>query len=284
LKNSVQINEKLVHNLIFSQFPKLADLKIKAVSNQGWDNRTFHLGDNMLVRLPSDAMYASQVKKEYYWLPKLRSCLPLEIPKPIAMGNPTPEYPFHWLINEWLEGDTSAVDRIDDLGKFAISLAEFIKSLHQCDTKGAPLAGPDNFYRGGSLSIYDADTRKAIAQLKDKNLSRSLTAIWEKALSSSWEKSPVWVHGDIAIGNLLVTNGKLSAVIDFGQLAIGDPACDLVIYWTFLSGESQGMFRKTLNLDNDTWDRARGWALWKILCAPIAGTDCGKIIDGIIAE
>lgn len=279
----VRINVPLVQRLIRVQFPQWADLKIKPVESSGWDNRTFHLGEDMTVRLPSNAEYASQVEKEQHWLPMLQPHLLLAIPKPIAMGKPSTEYPWPWSIYQWLEGETVTTTNITNLNYFAKSLANFLKALQQCDTTGAPIAGPDNFYRGGPLSIYDADTRKAITQIDDKNLASTLITIWEKALSSTWQNEPVWIHGDIAVGNLLVTNGTLTAIIDFGQLAIGDPACDLAIYWTFLSGQNCEIFREVLNLDNDTWNRARGWVLWKTLCAPIAGTDCKQIFNKIIS-
>jgi len=280
----IQINALFVRELIASQFPQWADLLIKPVESSGWDNRTFHLGDHMTVRLPSSVEYASQVKKEHHWLPKLAPHLPLAIPQPIAMGKPTAEYPWHWSIYQWLEGETATIERVANLNEFAESLANFLKTLQQCDTTDAPIAGPDNFYRGGPLSIYDIDTRKAIAQIDDAELADTLMAIWEKALASTWQNNLVWIHGDIAIGNLLITNGKLSAVIDFGQLAIGDPACDLAIHWTLLSGESRKIFRQVLNLDSDTWDRGCGWVLWKTLCAPMAGTDCDKILNELIVD
>jgi len=280
----VKIDVSFVQRLIREQFPEWADLQIKPVESSGWDNRTFHLGKDMMARLPSNAEYASQVEKEQHWLPILKPHLPLAIPKPIAMGKPTSEYPWHWSIYQWLEGETASTNCITDLNHFAEILANFLKALQQCDTTDAPIAGPNNFYRGGPLNVYDVDTRKAIAQIDDEKLADTLTVIWEKALDSTWQKDPVWIHGDIAVSNLLVTNGELSAVIDFGQLAIGDPACDLAIYWMFLSGESQKIFRKVLNLDSNTWDRARGWVLWKTLCAPIAGTACNKILNEIIAD
>lgn len=280
----MKIETTLVKYLIEQQFPQWAGLSIRPVSTSGWDNRTFHLGENMSVRLPSDAQYASQVAKEQYWLPKLQSHLPLMIPKPIAMGEPSKEYPWHWSIYQWLDGADATNANVDDHNIFASTLAKFLKALQQCDISDAPQAGSQNFYRGGNLSVYDSDTRKAIAKIENKNLAKKLVVIWENALASTWQYDPVWIHGDIAVGNLLVKDGKLVAVIDFGQLAIGDPACDLAIYWIFLSGESREIFRQILNLDDDTWDRARGWVLWKTLCAPIAGTNCENIIDLIVEE
>ena len=268
-EDKVQIDVSLVRRLIKAQFPQWADLPVKPVEFGGLDNRSFHLGEHMIVRLPSSAKYSSQVEKEQHWLPKLAPHLPLSIPKPLAMGNPTSEYPWHWSIYQWLDGETATIERIADLSQFASQLAEFLVALQKCDATDGPVAGPHNFYRGGPLETYDKETRQAINTLDDKSLADALISVWNKALKSTWLKKPVWVHGDIAVGNLLVTKEQLSAVIDFGQLCIGDPACDLAIAWTLFKGENREAFRATLSLDSDTWARGRGWVLWKTLCAPV---------------
>jgi aminoglycoside phosphotransferase (APT) family kinase protein len=290
--SKVQIDTTLVQKLIASQFPQWANLPIKRVEHGGWDNRTFHLGEHMSIRLPSAACYAEKVKKEQYWLLKLAPHLPLPIPKPLAMGQPSNEYPWHWSIYQWIDGETASIERIDDLSQFAADLANFLIALQQIDTTGGLEAGPHNFYRGGPLKTYDAETCQAIAALGNNIDTATVTAIWEEALASSWHRPSVWVHGDVAVGNLLVNNGKLAAVIDFGGLGIGDPACDLVLAWTLFKGESREAFRTTLQLDAATWARARGWALWKalIVCAELPGTNplfvehSWLIIDEILHE
>ncbi len=259
------INESLVYRLVTNQFPQWKDLPIRPVEHQGWDNRTFRLGEHMLVRLPSSEEYSSQVQKEHKWLPKLAPGLPLSIPVPFAIGEPDHGYPWQWSINRWLEGSQAATAQIKDLCAFASTLAQFLTSLQRIDASDGPLAGPHSFYRGGSLATYDTETRQALTLLKDKIDVKTATEVWETALASTWQNPPVWVHGDISPGNLLVQNGQLSAVIDFGQLAVGDPACDLAIAWTFLKGRSREIFRDALLLDTDTWARGRGWALWKAL-------------------
>lgn len=152
------------------------------------------------------------------------------------------------------------------------------------DSTGGPVAGPHNFYRGGSLSAYDDEMRKAIPNIKNKNEQKIAEHLWSDALSSEWERKPVWVHGDIAIGNLLVKYGKLCGVIDFGQLAIGDPACDLGIAWSLFTNESRNVFRETLPLDRNTWIRALGWVFWKTLCWPVKGTEVNRIIQDIFDD
>lgn len=265
MNNTLIVDESLVQRLVSTQFPEWRDLLIKPVKHQGWDNRTFHLGEHLLVRLPSDANYALQVEKEQLWLPKLTPFLPLPIPVPVAMGQPAEGYPWKWSVYAFLPGESANHASIANLTDFAKSLAEFLLALQRIYITNAPSPGLHSFYRGGALSIYDAETRQAINTLKNKIDVTVVTDIWKRALASTWQHEPVWVHGDISVGNLLVQNGKLSAVIDFGQLAVGDPACDLAIAWTFFKGESREAFRSVLALDEDTWARGRGWTLWKAL-------------------
>jgi aminoglycoside phosphotransferase (APT) family kinase protein len=217
------------------------------------------------MRLPSAARYAAQVEKEQHWLPKLTPFLPLSIPVPLAMGNPDKNYPWHWSIYRWLEGENATTENIDDLQEFGTALAQFLVALQQIDTTGGPPPGQHNFFRGGLLNVYDDETRNTIIALSGIINSDIATEVWEVAINAKYRGKPVWLHGDFAPGNLLVKNGRLNAVIDFGGLGVGDPACDLTIAWTFLSGASREAFIKTIALDSATWARARGWALWKAL-------------------
>jgi aminoglycoside phosphotransferase (APT) family kinase protein len=288
----VIIDISTVRQLIAAQFSEWKELPIRPVASSGWDNKTFHLGDFMLIRMPSASTYALQVEKEQKWLPKLAPMLPLPIPIPLAIGHPAYGYPWKWSVYQWLEGDTAASGYIADLCDFATSLGQFLLSLHNIDTKDGPLAGLHSFYRGGSLTHYDSETRQAINVLRARIDVQAATEIWEKALSTTWKNPPVWVHGDISAGNLLVKNGQLSGVIDFGQLAVGDPSCDLAIAWTLFNGKSREVFRQTLSLDSETWARGRAWTLWKSLIVAAAFTDpnnieaaqCWRIIDEVIAD
>lgn len=238
---------------------------MRPAPHDGWDNWTFRLGDTMKVRLPSAASYVSQAEKEAKWLPRLGPHLPVSIPVPRAVGSPAEAYPFPWSIYDWLPGETAAREQIPDLSACAADVAAFLRALQAIDPAGGPPAGKDTFFRGGDLSVYDAETRACIAELGDRVDGSAALAVWEAALASRWEGSPVWVHGDVAVGNLLVADGRLAAVIDFGQLCVGDPACDLVLAWTFLDSPSRAAFRAALAADAGTWVRARGWALWKAL-------------------
>jgi aminoglycoside phosphotransferase (APT) family kinase protein len=260
-----EIDATLVRTLVARQFAQWADLPVRAVAEGGWDNRTFHLGDAMSVRLPSAERYVAQVEKEHRWLPALASQLPLPIPAPLAMGKPDADYPWPWSIYAWIEGDRASHDAISDLPTFAEELADFLIALRKIDASDGPLAGAHNFHRGGSLAVYDGETRQALVVLADELDVSLLTEIWERALCSSWREKPVWVHGDIAEGNLLVRDGRLSAVIDFGSSGVGDPSSDLVIAWTLFDEPARNAFRARVGLDRQTWERARGWCLWKAL-------------------
>ena len=246
----------------------------------------------MSVRLPSAEGYVAQVQKEHRWLPSLAPFLPLPIPVPLAKGIPGHGYPWPWSVYHWLDGENATLERITDLPQFAISLAEFLLALQRIDAVDGPPAGTHNFFRGGPLTTYDAETRATIETLAEEIEADVASNIWEAALKSTWHGAPVWVHGDVASGNLLVKNGRLNAVIDFGCAGVGDPACDLVMAWTFFSGESREAFRATLGLDRATWARARGWALWKALNTlveyidtnPTKSAEARRIIAEVIAD
>ncbi|WP_207482919.1 aminoglycoside phosphotransferase family protein [Arenibaculum pallidiluteum] len=261
----VHIDEALVRDLIRTQFPCWSHLPVAPVPLDGWDNRTFRLGSDLKMRLPSARSYVPQVEKEYRWLPALAPRLPFPIPAPVALGSPAGPYPFPWSVYRWLDGAPASRDRIGDMPGFARDVARFLLALREIDPAGGPPAGPGNFHRGGALQVYDAETRATIGAMRDRIDVAGAIATWEAALRAAWTGPEVWVHGDVAVGNLLVEGGGLSAVIDFGSSAVGDPACDLVLAWTFLSGESRSAFRNAVGVDAAMWARARGWALWKAL-------------------
>jgi aminoglycoside phosphotransferase (APT) family kinase protein len=259
------IDVSLARRLIDSQFPQWSHLPIRAVEFDGWDNRTFRLGSELTVRVPSGPWYAQQVDKEQRWLPVLAPQLPLPIPLPVARGEPDSEFPYPWSVYRWLDGELGSKARIDDLRGFASALAGFLNALRGVDATGGPAPGQHNFYRGGPLSTYEEETLQAIDTLGDEVPAGAVRRVWDDAMSTSWERAPVWLHGDVATGNLLVRDGRLAAVLDFGSSGVGDPACDTVIAWTFLSGAGRTRFRAELDVDSATWSRGRGWALWKAL-------------------
>lgn len=289
----MQIDAALAERLVAAQFPQWADLPIRPVEFDGWDNRTFRLGDELSIRMPSAASYAPQVDKEHRWLLELAPQLPLPIPVPVGLGAATDEFPWAWSVYRWLDGEIAARARIRDLGEFAHALAAFLVALRTADAVGGPPAGAHNFFRGGAISVYDDETRRAIGILGDRVDGAAATEVWDAALATTWTAAPVWVHGDISAGNLLVRDGRLGAVIDFGSSAVGDPACDLAITWTFFHGASREAFRGAVDLDAATWARGRGWTIWKslIVAADLAGSNSAdpvgqalRIIDNVIDD
>lgn len=260
LYTQLEIPVEVVTELISTQFPEYANLPIKAVEPNGWDNRTFRLGKQMSIRLPSAERYAAKVPIEHKWLPKLSSKLSIPIPTPIAIGKPTRNYPRNWSIYGWIEGQSANVLSVDDmtLKRLATQLADFLNELQAIDSSNGPPPGEHNFFRGDSPIVYDAETRSAIDTLEAYIDAANATSVWKLAISSKWNVKPVWIHGDFSAGNILVKDNRLTGVIDFGGMAVGDPSCDLVIAWTLLKGLSRDKFRSTLRLDEDTWNRAKG--------------------------
>ncbi|MFG1604367.1 aminoglycoside phosphotransferase family protein [Actinoplanes sp. NPDC049265] len=263
----ITVDAEQVHRLVSGQFPELADLPIEPVANGGWDNWTFHLGPDRLVRLPSAAEYASAVDKEHRWLPALAARLPLPIPTPLALGKPGANYPYPWSIYRWLDGEPARADRVTDPLRFALDLARFLAALQNIDAAGGPQPGLHNWFRGGTLRAYDKKVHDALAELDGHVDAELVREIWARALDAAWDGVDRWFHGDIAPGNLLLADGRLAAVIDFGTCGVGDPACDLTIAWTFLTADCRQAFRQRLRVDDATWARGRGWALWKTLAS-----------------
>lgn len=290
--NKADITPALASRLLAAQFPQWADLPVTRIDFDGNDNTTFRLGDDMSVRLPSAERYVAQVEKEQRWLPILAPHLPLPIPQPLANGIPGNGYPWPWSVYRWLDGAPATVERIANPVEFATELAGFLAALYQIDPVGGPPPGSHNFFRGGPLATYDAQTRDAMAALGDDIDAESAAEAWEAALIGTWHDSPVWLHGDVSTGNLLVDQGRLSAVIDFGCSGVGDPACDLTIAWTLFSGEARSAFRSRLPLDAATWARGRGWALWKALITLVEAhgskqpdaTKSRLVIEQVLAE
>lgn len=288
----VDISVSLVSRLVRAQFPQWAELPIRPVELSGWDNKTFRLGDAMTVRLPSAKAYVQQVEKEQRWLPRLAPLLPLPIPVPLALGAPADDYPWHWSIYRWIAGENATREGINDLPCFAATLAEFLTALQRINAADGPPPGQHNFFRGGPLTIYDMETRQSIVALADRIDTDAATSAWEAALQATWHGLPVWLHGDVSAGNLLVTQGRLSAVIDFGCAGVGDPACDLTIAWTLFSGESRTAFRAAVPADEAAWARGRGWALWKGLITlaehininPVAAENARHVIQEVLAD
>ncbi len=254
----VDIDVDLVRDLLQHQHPDLADLPIVELAN-GWDNVIYRLGDQLTVRLPRREMAAALVLAEQRWLPVLAERLPLPIPAPVRIGRPAGTYPWSWSVCPWLPGQAAGARPPADRRAAARTLGAFLAALHEA----APRDAPQNPFRGGRLDERDAVTRERIASVADLVDVDAVTSAWEVHLGvPTWSHPPVWIHGDLHPANLLVEDGELSSVIDFGDLTAGDPATDLAVAWMLFDADERVVFRSAAGaVDGDTWRRARGWAL-----------------------
>jgi aminoglycoside phosphotransferase (APT) family kinase protein len=257
--DEVHTDAALVGRLLAGQFPQWAELPVEAVASYGTDHDIYRLGDGLCVRLPRIGWATEQAAMEGRWLPVLAPHLPLRLPVQLARGRPGEGYPYEWSVYEWLPGD-NANGTITDLDQAAADLAAFVTALRRVDTTGAPVRPPGA--RGGPLAEGDGQVRRSIEELGDRIDATVTLKAWQESLDvPTWQADPVWVHGDLLPGNLLVVDGRLSAVIDFGGLNVGDPACDLQPAWNVFTGRSRERFRAELEVDDTSWLRGRGWAL-----------------------
>jgi aminoglycoside phosphotransferase (APT) family kinase protein len=291
--DEVDTDPSLVRRLLADQFPQWADLPIDPVDSSGTDNAIYRLGEDMAVRLPRIPGGTGTIDKELRWLPKLAPLLPVAISQPLAKGSPGPGYPWHWSVHRWLAGESVNVDRVADPVGLAQDMGAFVAALRRIDTAGGPIAGLDGS-RGAPLARRDAATREAIAQLDGVVDSPAVTAAWEAAVRApTWRRPGVWIHGDLLSGNVLVDGrGRLSAVIDFGCMVVGDPACDVMAAWTLFEAEGREAFRSAIGVDDATWARGRGWALSFALIAlpyymhtnPVFVRDARHVIREVLAD
>ncbi|MFI0979691.1 aminoglycoside phosphotransferase family protein [Streptomyces sp. NPDC021093] len=257
----------LAVRLLAEQFPHWAHLPLTLLDPAGSDHVIFRLGDTMSVRLPRGDWAAGQAAKEHRWLPLLAPRLPLAVPVPLGLGEPSPEqgYPWQWSVTRWLDGSVAMTDTPAQSPSTAQHLAEFLTALQGIAPAALLLPGPHSHpdLAEEPLAARDEDTRKAIAATAGVFDARAMTAVWEEALDAPARTDrPTWFHGDFHTGNLLTdATGRLSAVIDFGGLGTGDPACDLMIAYTLLDADGRTAFRTALNPDDATWVRGTGWAL-----------------------
>lgn len=265
--DELDIDASLVRRLVAEQFSEWAGLPVAPVLPWGTDNALFRLGDEMVARLPRRDRTVATLEKERRWLPKLAP-LPLAVPIPVAEGTPGVGYPFPWSVYRWLPGEDATVSGVSDQRRLATDLARFVSSLQRVDPEGGPEPGEHNFFRGCPLELRDEGTRAAIASLASTVDAGRVTEAWDAALRArGWDRGPVWIHGDLDARNLLVVEGRVGAVIDWGALGVGDPACDVMVAWKVLAGDARELFRAELEVDEATWARGRGWALSQSLAA-----------------
>jgi aminoglycoside phosphotransferase (APT) family kinase protein len=262
--DELPIDATLVRRLLAAQFPQWAALPLSPVKSAGTDNALFRLGDDLVVRLPRIHWAADKPEREHRWLPQLAPHLPLPISTPVALGMPGEGYPCHWTVCNWIEGENALLGHMVDARHFAAALAGFVRALQRIDAAGGPVAD-----RGVPLAQRDAYTRDALAQCEGLIDVAAATRAWQAARATpAWRGPAVWLHGDLQSGNLLQKNGALCAVIDFGCMTVGDPACDLMIAWNLFDADTRATFRNAVNVDEATWARGRGWALSVVVALP----------------
>jgi len=252
-----EIDVALVRRLVGAQFPGLAGLQVREVSSTGTVNAIYRLGDQLGARLPRLPRYVASLEREWRWLPVLAPGLTMRVPEPVALGQPTAEYPFTWMIYRWIDGHPYADQLIDDERQAARDLARFVSEIRRIALAADAPAGGRR-----PLAQLDAGTRTSIAEAADVIDRAAARAAWEAALRSpAWDGRPVWIHADLLRPNLLVAGGRIRAVIDFGGAGAGDPATDVIPAWAVFGPAGRAAFRDALGIDNGTWHRARGIAL-----------------------
>lgn len=254
----VEVTEELVRALLADQHPDLAPLPLRPVGS-GWDNAILRLGDDLVVRLPRRHAGVALVEHEQRWLPGLAATLPLPVPAPVRTGAPGPGYPWPWSICRWMPG-RSALEAPPTDPATATVLGTFLAALHH----PAPADAPANPFRGVPLAVCDPVVRERLGHLGDEVDAPALLALWDRLVGTPpWPGPPVWVHGDLHPGNLVVRAGALAGVIDFGDITSGDPATDLAVAWTLLGPADRPALRAAAGREGDaaTWARARAWAL-----------------------
>lgn len=258
--DEVDVDEALVRRLLAAQAPRWAHLPLRLVEPPGTDNVMVRLGEELVVRLPRTASAAAGLDKEQRVVPRLAPSLPTAVPVPVVSGAPQGSYPWTWSIAPWLPG------RPPSPGSggvhLAAQLADVVVALRGIGTAGLAPEGSLHSYRGDPLALRDADTRACIGQCHDLLDAARVTAAWDRCAEvEAYAGEPVWLHGDLQPGNLLVDPGGLTAVLDWGMLALGDPAVDCLAAWTLLGPSARTAFRSRVDVDDATWARGRGWAL-----------------------
>jgi aminoglycoside phosphotransferase (APT) family kinase protein len=289
--DEIDVGTPVVGRLIAEQFPHWAGLPITEVSSASTDNAIYRLGEEMAVRLPRRPGPVAALAREQQWLPRLAPLLPLAVPVPLAQGAPGEGFPFPWAVYQWLDGENVADEPDVDLPDAAARLGTFVAALQRIDTAG----GPPPTFRAKPVSALDDQVRAEIRDLPEDGMvdPELATAAWETAMAApAWAGPPRWVHADLSPLNLLARHGRLTAVIDFGGLGVGDPAIDMLPAWTWLTPQTRDLFRAEVKPDDATWARGRGWGLALGLSAvhfyrvtnPVLAASSGRAIAQVIAD
>jgi aminoglycoside phosphotransferase (APT) family kinase protein len=256
-EGQVDVDATLVAELLAAQFPHVRDMPIRRVASTGTVNALFRVGDDLCARLPLIATWADDIARELKWLPRLSPQLTLRIPDPVGEGIPTDAYPFPWAIYRWIDGEPYDDELVDDEPAAAKTLARFVQEMRAIEpSEDAPRGGRD------PLRELDDGTRAAIESAGGVIDRDATIAAWERSLEApTCNGEARWIHGDLLRPNLLVHDGRLCAVIDFGGAGLGDPATDVIPAWAVFGPAGREAFRAALDVDDGTWARARGIAL-----------------------
>lgn len=255
--DEVSVNDATVRSLLASQFPQWSEKSLERLLDSGTDSAIYRLGDDMAIRLPRIHWAVAQIAREFDWLGRLAPDLPVDLPVALAKGEPGGGYPYPWLVYPWLEGTSLDQREQPATAHVACQVAEFVLALERIPPEGGPKPGN----RGLAMADRDQATRVGIEQLGDAIDRKRARSVWQLALDAGpWDKEPVWIHGDLLPGNILVDNDGLSGVIDWSGTGVGDPACDGMLAWA-LPPEARDVYRRTLGFDDATWARARGWVV-----------------------
>lgn len=260
--DEIALDETLVQGLLQTQCPCWADLPLVRLESAGTDHWLFRLGAKLLVRLPRRPDAAAQIAKAHEWLPRLAPSLPLRVPAPLFLGHPCADFPWPWSVGSWIEGEPAELRSLANSTSAAEQLGGFVKALQSQDARSGPPPGPHNSLRGEALIARDQAVRRNLEDLADTFDRDRALAAWDAALDAGpHQGAPKWIHGDLLQSNLLLQHGRLVAVIDFGLLGAGDPACDFMAGWTLFDASARARFREAAAADEAAWSRGRGWAL-----------------------
>ncbi|KQZ66788.1 aminoglycoside phosphotransferase family protein [Nocardioides sp. Root151] len=257
--NEITISDELVRGLVADQFPEWSALPLRRMPPVGTNNQLFRLGDDLLVRMPRVDWVAGSGEWEHTWLPRLAEHLPLPIPAPVALGEPGDGFAWHWTVVPWIEGETPTEDSFDP-EEWATSLGAFARATRAVPAMGGPVK---TLGRGGPLSALDEWVRTWTARADTSEIDPSaVLALWADALDApAWDGEPTWFHGDLHEGNLLVRDGRLASVIDWGAAGRGDPAIELNAMWGYVPVSVSEVYRDAVGLDEAAYRRSRGQAL-----------------------
>ncbi|MFB9237718.1 aminoglycoside phosphotransferase family protein [Plantactinospora siamensis] len=259
--DEVTIDRELVRSLLADQHPDLAGLELRPVDG-GWGNVMWRLGDELAVRLPRQADSGDGLRAEQRWLPALAKRLPLPVPTPVRVGEPSPLFARTWTVTRWVAGVPADLEPIGRPAAAEV-FAEFLRALHG----PAPDEAPTNPTHGGALKTHADGIEHWLSVLAADGRAAAARRVWADAVSApEWDRTPTWIHGDLHPANVLGTDGMLTGVIDFGELCAGDPAADLAAAWVLLPADTAVRFLDAYGRADDAMvRRARGWAMLRAL-------------------